>query len=643
MAFGPVIEGLLKDNKTNVFIATLEKMLNLNINSENADLTQSLNDEEIIWKVLVLDSKGTAIVSSVLRMSDLLRCGITMHTHINAHRSSLPDVPVIYFVEPTQENIQRIEQDLKDDKYASFYINFTSSLSRDLLEELAKSVAITGKSSKVMQVYDQYLNYIVTEPSLFALKEPHVYSRFADAKTTEDEINQTADVISNGLFDTVITMGNIPIIRSQTGGPAQLIAEKLDQKLRDYVISTKFTTGPDYSQRFVLILLDRNIDLAAMFAHSWIYQCLVADVFKLEGNTITLETEKDGKKVKTQYDLEPKDFFWNQNAQLPFPDAVDNADNELKNYKEKAAELTRGAGAQNLDDLDSKKDDLLQQTVNKLPELTARKNIIDMHMNVLLGLLDALKAKGLDSFFEIEQNLNDPKSRQRFLEVLKSDGNVLNLEDKLRTFIVMYLTTDLPSEFVSSVEQEFAKNENFNTDSLKHIKKLKDSLRMRDSVMMSAYANDSSNANNQGQSHALFSGLSSRLYNLADGRLSEGVGSLISGIKKFLPEKTEMPITKIVQSIMDPNNTNEESLKITDEYLYYDPKVIRGSHSRQPKRQTYLESVVFVAGGGNYLEYQNLQEWAQVSARQGNLKQVVYGSDEIYSPSDFLQEISLLK
>lgn len=618
-------------------------MLNLNINAENSDLTESLNGEEIIWKVLVLDSKSTAIISSVLRMSDLLRCGITMHTHINANRSPLPDVPVIYFVEPTRANIDQIAQDLKEDKYASFYINFTSSLSRDLLEDLAKSVAMTGKSSKVMQVYDQYLSYIVTEPSLFSLKLPDVYARFASAKTTEEEINSAADIIANGLFDTIITMGSIPIIRSQSGGPAQLVSEKLDQKLRDYVISTKYTTGPDYSQRLVLILFDRNIDLAAMFSHSWIYQCLVADVFKLESNTITIETEKDGKKTKTQYDLEPKDFFWNANAQLPFPDAVDNADTELKNYKEKAEELTRGAGAQNLEDLDNHKDDLLQQTVNQLPELTARKNIIDMHMNVLLALLNELKAKGLDSFFEIEQSLSDPKSRQRFLDVLRDDGNTHNLEDKLRTFIVMYLTTDLPSDYVSSVEREFAKHEEFSTAALSHIKKLKDSLRIRNAMVMNTYTKDSSNGSSQGNSGALLSSLSSKLYNLADGKISEGVGSLISGVKRLLPEKKAMPITKLVETLMDPNNATEESLKVTDDYLYYDPKVIRGSHSRQPKRQTYLESVVFVVGGGNYLEYQNLQEWAQQSTQQGNSKQVVYGSDDIYSPSNFLKEITLLE
>ncbi|KAH3678969.1 hypothetical protein WICMUC_001337 [Wickerhamomyces mucosus] len=613
-------------------------MLNLNIDSEHSDLTSSLNNEEIIWKVLILDSKSTSIISSVLRVNDLLRCGVTMHTLINSSRSPLPDVPAIYFVEPTKENIDKITQDIKEDKYLNFYINFTSTLSRDLLEDLAKSIALTGKSSNVLQVYDQYLNYIVTEPKLFSLEVPQVYSKFNNAKTTEDEINQLADVVVDGLFNSVITMGNIPIIRTQSGGASQLIAEKLDQRLRDYVISTKFSNSQDYSQRFVLILLDRDIDLAAMFAHSWIYQCLVADVFKLERNTITIESEENGKKTKKQYDLDPKDFFWNSNAQLPFPDAVDNADTELKNYKEKAAELTKPQ--QNFDDLDGKKDDTLQNTVNQLPELTARKQIIDMHMNVLLSLLNELKAKGLDSFFEIEQSLSDPKSRSRFLEVLNSDGNVHNLEDKLRTFIVLYLATDLPQDFVNEVELRFAKHEDFDISPLRFVKRLKDTLRMKNSTILNSYTRGSSNSNQQTNSSALFSSLSSKLYNLADGKIQEGVGSLISGLKRLLPEKKNMPITNIVQTIMDPNDSTEESLKITDDYLYFDPKVIRGSHSRQPKRQTYLESVVFVVGGGNYLEYQNLQEWAVSKTSQGNNKSVVYGSNEIFSPSDFLKEIA---
>ena len=118
-------------------ISVLQKMLHLN-KEGSADLTLASKSEEIIWKVLVLDTKSRAILSSVLRVNDLLKCGITVHALITSNRASLPDVPVIYFIEPTIENILVVIDDLNQDKYDSFYINFTSLINRELLEEFAK-------------------------------------------------------------------------------------------------------------------------------------------------------------------------------------------------------------------------------------------------------------------------------------------------------------------------------------------------------------------------------------------------------------------------------------------------------------------------------------------------------------------------
>ena len=154
-------------------ISILQRMLHLN-KEGSADLTLASKSEEIIWKVLVLDAKSRSVLSSVLRVNDLLKCGITVHSLINSKRANLPDVPVIYFVEPTIENILYIIEDLNQDRYDSFYINFTSLINRELLEEFAKKVSISGKSQKIKQVFDQYLDYIVTEPNLFSLNLPEI-------------------------------------------------------------------------------------------------------------------------------------------------------------------------------------------------------------------------------------------------------------------------------------------------------------------------------------------------------------------------------------------------------------------------------------------------------------------------------------
>jgi hypothetical protein len=260
-------------------------MLHLNKDG-SADLTLASKSEEIVWKVLVMDKKSQAVISSVLRVNDLLRCGITVHALVSGSRSPLPDVPAIYFVEPSVENVSQIIQDLQNDVYDSFYVNFTSTINRELLEDFAKKVSLCGKGGKIKQVYDQYLDFIVTEPNLFLLDMLKTFTRFNSPATSEDTIHRLADGIADGLLASLVTMNCVPIIRCPKNGPAELVATQLDMKLRDYSANSRSTASLSLQQRPVLIILDRNVDLASMFSHSWIYQCMVSDVFELRRNTI---------------------------------------------------------------------------------------------------------------------------------------------------------------------------------------------------------------------------------------------------------------------------------------------------------------------------------------------------------------------
>ncbi|CDF87738.1 probable protein SLY1 [Zygosaccharomyces bailii] len=627
-------------------IAAILRMLFLNKDTTDTNLESSFNDQELQWKVLVLDSKSTAIISSVLRVNDLLKAGVTVHALIQQRRASLPDVPAIYFVSPTQINIDKIVEDLKEDKYCDFYVNFTSTISRDLLEDFAKQVSQTGRADRIKQVFDQYLDFVVTEPELFSLELPGTYSLLNNPNSSEEVITSSCDLVADGLFNAVMTTNSVPIIRAPRGGPAEIVAEKLGGKLRDYVINTRSSNtssalDSESLERCVLVILDRSIDFACMFAHSWIYQCMVFDVFKLSRNTITIPLKSEqGQEQESQkkYDLEPDDFFWNENSHLPFPEAAENVETALSAYKTEASEITKRTGVSNLTDLDpnSNSDTVqMQEVVKRLPELTARKNIIDIHMNIFAALLSQLESKSLDTFFEVEQDPDNTKTRSRFMDILK-DGKTANMEDKLRTFVVLYLTSEhgLPKEFVKEVEKYFADNE-YDISALTYVYKLRDFMQLSNRTLQNKSLEDGSSKATTGNNLSL-----SGLYGLTEGRLQGGVGSLISGIKKLLPEKQTIPITNVVEAIMDPLNSSQKNLETTDAYLYFDPRITRGSHTRKPKRQSYNKSLVFVIGGGNYFEYQNLQEWAH--SQLHNPKKLMYGSTDIVTPGDFLKEIAEL-
>ena len=548
-------------------------------------------------------------------------------------------MPVIYFVEPTVENIRVIIDDLAADKYDKFYINFTFSINRELLEDFAKKVSLTGKASKIKQVYDQYLDFIVTEPNLFLLDVPRVFSTFNNPATKEDDIHSLAGKIADGILSTIIATASVPIIRCPRNGAAELVATQLDLKLRDYLSNTRNLINQLVQQRPVLVILDRSIDLSAMLSHSWIYQCMVSDVFELKRNTIRLVKFADDKETVKNYDIDPKDFFWSKNSALPFPDVVENADIELNAYKKDAQDLTNKTGITSFSDIDPNSTDTLhiQQAVDALPELTARKATLDMHMDVLATLLKELEAKSLDKFFEIEQNCHDPKIQNQFLELMNTDAKRDNSTDKLRTFLILVLTLDLPDSFVANVQLILKeKYPTIDLAALEYVKGLKQRMKLSNiSTLTENSGQRSSSVDVSKNNSALFNGLSSKLYGLADGRLTEGLSSLASGLKKFLPAKTQLPITNIVEAIMDPNSASTALVQVTDDYLYLDPK-LRGGHSKPPKRQTYLEAQVFVVGGGSYLEYQNLQEWCHMPNKP--VRRVTYGSTDVMTATEFLQE-----
>lgn len=177
----------------------------------------------------------------------------------------------------------------------------------------------------------------------------------------------------------------------------------------------------------------------------------------------------------------------------------------------------------------------------------------------------------------------------------------------------------------------------------------------------------------QGQPSAsadLFKGFSAISSRLTSGFKEAGIGAnfdnLISGVKNFLPQNKDLTLTKITESLMDPQNASSAAIARTEDYLYYDP---RSSNARGTmpaasaarvqqsgggasnrgidasfgqRRQGFSEAIVFTVGGGSIDEYGNLQEWAARTSGvgvpgAGPLRRIVYGSTEIVSADDFIK------
>ena len=118
----------------------------------------------------MLDQFTKDVIATVLRVQDLRDVGVTLHVYVlllsqvsshstdcnlrqlHSNRPPLPDVPAVYFVTPTLQNVRRIAQDLEKNLYESYLLNFVEPLSRALLEELAAAVAKDGTGELIPQV-----------------------------------------------------------------------------------------------------------------------------------------------------------------------------------------------------------------------------------------------------------------------------------------------------------------------------------------------------------------------------------------------------------------------------------------------------------------------------------------------------------
>ncbi len=128
--------------------------------------------------------------------------------NINSQRYPIPDVPVVYLVEPNEANVQAITRDLSQGLYSPAYVNFLSSVPRPLLEDFASQIATSGASEHIAQVFDQYLNFIVAEPDLFSLSLGNdAYYKINSGKTSDEDLDAIVDKVVSGLFSVSVTMG----------------------------------------------------------------------------------------------------------------------------------------------------------------------------------------------------------------------------------------------------------------------------------------------------------------------------------------------------------------------------------------------------------------------------------------------------
>lgn len=515
----------------------------------------------------------------------------------------------------------RIGQDFHNGLYDVYHLNFLSPISRQKLEDLASAALQAQCVANIHKIYDQYLNFITLEDDLFILKHQNSdnisYYAINRANTQDTEMEAIMDSMVDSLFSVFVTLGNVPIIRCPKNSAAEMVARKLEKKLREnlwdarnnlFHLDATQAGGAFSFQRPLLVLVDRNIDMATPLHHTWTYQALAHDVLDLSLNRVVVVNDDEGgdsgaKAKNKACDLDDRDRFWASHKGSPFPTVAEAIQEELEQYRNSEDEIKRLRSSMGMDGgendvamtMVNDNTARLTNAVNSLPQLLELKRLIDMHTKIATSILNSIKARRLDSFFELEEKIMSKFALDRpLLDTLK-DPEFGQPDDKMRLFMIWYICTGAVSDPECAKYEQVLRELGCDLTPLPYLKRWKAiTQRSGGPAAVTATANP-------------YEGSGTRTVSMFSKLVSQGSNFVMEGVKNLVVKRHNLPLTKATEQLMESKSTPE-----TEEYLYLDPKLLKGGDVAPKQRAPFQDAVVFVVGGGNYIEYQNLVDFIKV-------------------------------
>lgn len=634
-------------------LSAIERMLFLNKEAPANPSSQ--------WKILIYDGPCRSIISPLLSVSELRSRGVTLHLLLNSPREPIPDVTAVYFCEPTRTNLRMIAQDLASGLYQRSYLNFVTKLPRHMMEEFAKVVVQSGPESlsRIVSVYDLYLDYVCLERGLFSLNKKESYIRYNSSGITEETIEKEMDEVAYGLFSVVATLGSVPVIRCPRGGAPEMVGRKLNRLISEHPLLSR---GKGQSTRPLLVILDRNTDLLTPIQHTSTYQALVDDVLQHNANRVEFK-QKMGKaeatrSVAKKYDLDAdQDRFYKEHKFNPFPEAIEQNGIELQKVtaREQEIKLRTSSDTRSSLPIANKLDSNtfeLTKAIDSLPELLEHKKQLEIHTSILQAVMGEVAKREIPLFYELESDIatgqynNDiPGAKKAVMDLIRDPAKG-NIDDKIRLLAVFSLATTASTSDIdeicnailtaiwSSKQQVDINSEKKRVQhSLRAISYLK---KLRSINYATSFLQETAQTTDESPS----SGSADILTNFMNRAQSQATGLIAKATERvstMLGKVHKHYVTRVVENLCSYKDED-------DTYLYLDPKISKGRGEIdvcQLKKEMMVRAptndiIAFMIGGGCYAEYQNLQMIQDTDPHRN----ICYGCTELVNSNAFMKQLS---
>ena len=570
------------------------------------------NDElKYCFKVLLFDDKVFNILSPLLKIYYLRQYNISLTLNIKDNREKMPDIMAIYIIYLTEENLNYLYDDIKNEIFDNFCINIISYDNQDndnnnMLTNFYQKISNLENNNCIYKISVIPMDICLYHPKIFSLNIKKPYLLLNSPNISDDEYQKYLSQLSNGLFSCLYLMKTYPVVKYHKGFFGDDIIKKIQNHFNNLFknsqeVKEEFKLKKN-AKRTLLLLLDRDIDLPIMIHHSCSFASMINDCFGINNNN---------KKEKIKFEVDPvNDYVWNNKLHEIFVDVGKYVYEEFTKYCKEMDFLDKANKPKDMEELENESKQLAK-SIETLRDKKIIGNILSQESKIFEELKNIQKNKKLDQIFAMECNLlkkrekiNDNMKMELFKLLNEYNDKDDTKEDIYRLCLLFYLcnSKNMSKELIKKLDPYI-----INQDAMNYIKKKIDETSIR----------ESNNINMGGNVQRNNSMIMKGLYSAVNAFSS--ISNLMS-IEQ--PSVSADLIDKLINNQNIPN------------WVTYD---FLSRNIERDGNYSYDNVICFFIGGGSFGEYEYIYDLLS----QSNYN-IYYGTDYIYRPLEFVQDLEEL-
>lgn len=392
------------------------------------------------------------ILSAAVGMYDIMEKRITIVEALEKKRAPFPDMGAIYVLEPTEESVSRLLDDFADKKKVPYggpiFLYFTKRLPDQLLEEIKLCKPLLKKLKGLVEINADFL---VKEERTFSLDMRDSFPAFYLRKSnTPVEL-----LVAEKLVTVCASLNEYPHIRyRRSSASCSSLASIFHVKMDEFVAQNpkwwyhggtgKGQTGKD---RATLLLLDRADDCLTPLLHDFTYQAMVHDLLTMQGDRITYQSETAEDPSKTEAKdvlLDDKDALWVELRGKHIAAVIDTLSSRIR-------EITNSSTGHAFGSKKSQGSMSLSQMAAALKELPEYREVmskLSQHMHLSHECMGEFKKQSLLDLGELEQTVatgqdedgRSPKLSDLIDQAERFIMKMKNVSDRLRLILILTIS-----------------------------------------------------------------------------------------------------------------------------------------------------------------------------------------------------------